>query len=248
MLDQEVGLDRRAAESIIGHRNGPDGELGWLSDDLFDSIAEVDDCYYVGNAALTRLNEWTLANGWVASGDDILGTFDDVTFTVDEAAAVVELVNTSGAAYLDDDLALNARAVDAIIEARPIATVEELAAVKYVGPSTMQTLWDAAQGEPDCDVLGWDHEYITNDDGAWRTQVPADVVDIVDELLTRDDWCEPNATAPRFVKVMVDRFDCEARGFIVELAQPMAEYPGVDWYIEFEINGDYDWFHSTCEV
>ncbi len=74
-----------------------------------------------------------------------------------------------GAAYLDDDLALNARAVDAIIEARPIATVEELAAVKYVGPSTMQTLWDAAQGEP-------------------------------------------------------------------------------DWYIELEINGDYDWFHSTCEV
>ncbi len=67
MLDQELSLDRRAAEPIIGLRNGPDGELGWLSDDLFDSAAEVDDCYYVGNAALTRLNERTLANGWVAS-------------------------------------------------------------------------------------------------------------------------------------------------------------------------------------
>jgi len=248
MLDQDVGLDRRAAESIIGHRNGPDGELGWLSDDLFDSVAEVDDCYYVGNAALTRLNEWTLANGWVASGDDVLGTFDGVTFTVDEASAVVELVNTAGPAYLDDDLALNARTVDYIIDARPIATIEHLAAVKYVGPSTLSTLKEAAQGEPDCAVPGWDTEYIYNNDGAWRSQVPGPVVAIVDELVTHDDWCEPNEAAPQFVKVTVDRFNCEARGYIVELGQPMAGYAQVDWYIEFEIDAEYSWFHSTCEV
>jgi hypothetical protein len=249
MLDKEVGLDRRAAESLIAHRNGPDGELGWLHDDLFDSVAEIDGCYYVGTRALGQLEQWALDNGWVALSDhDELGTWDGVTFTVAEAEATVELANTAGANYLDDGLDLDRRAVDSILAARPIDTVQELAGLYYVGQTALQTLKDTAASAPDCDKPGWDTEYIYNDGGTWRERLPAEYVAIVDEALDNDAWCGEASGQPWFVKATVDRFECNAKGYTIELGQGMAEYPSISWYIEFEVTETYSWFHSTCEV
>lgn len=58
LLDKEVGLDRRAAERIIQHRNGPDGLFGTGDDNLFDDLKELDDVPYVGPSALSLLRAY----------------------------------------------------------------------------------------------------------------------------------------------------------------------------------------------
>ena len=48
ILDDNAALDSRAARSLIAHRNGPDRTYLTADDNRFDSMAEVDDQYYVG--------------------------------------------------------------------------------------------------------------------------------------------------------------------------------------------------------
>ena len=250
LLDHDVGLDRRAAESIIAHRNGPDGVLGYLHDDLFDTIEEVDDRYYVGETALRRIEMWAIEHDWVALQDtDILGSWDGVEFTVAEAESTLELANTSGHDYLDDDLALDVRAVNSIFAARPIDTVQELSGLYYVGKTALTALKEASTGTPDCTIAGWDTQYIYDaGDEAWRTQLPIEYVEIVDEVLDSETWCGEASGRPWFVKASIDRFNCDDRGYTIELGQYMIGAPEVSWYIEFEVTQDFEWDHSTCEV
>lgn len=252
LLDIDVALDARAARSLVSHRNGPDGVFGTADDDDFDSIDEADGCYYVGNSALAALEAYATDNGWVAlNPDDVLGTWDGVTFTVAEAEATVELANTGGAGWLDDEIGLNSRAVDSIVAARPIQTVAELASLYYVGNSALTDLKEAAAGEPACDVPGWDIVYIYADEAGegWRDQVPAGLADMIDGALERDDWCGEAFGQPWLVKAQIDRFNCEDKGYVVELGQLVDEYHGLEWYIEFEMNNlDFEYPYAVCEI
>lgn len=145
VLDVDVALDSRAASGIVAHRDGPDGRAGTADDDRFDTLAELDAVYYVGDSALNAILAYAVDNGWVAQDpDDVLGTWEGVTFTVAEAEAVLAQVN--GAAYdaLDVDAGLDKRAVDAIFAARPVDTMPELAGLAYVGPSALGKLKDYA--------------------------------------------------------------------------------------------------------
>lgn len=84
-LDDDARLDRRAAENIIEHRDGPDGLPGTSDDDLFDDLDELDAISYVGPVALSRLVEHAIALGYDSQaggdggGDD--GQFIDVVFS-----------------------------------------------------------------------------------------------------------------------------------------------------------------------
>ncbi|QDG53560.1 hypothetical protein FIV42_23290 [Persicimonas caeni] len=49
------GVHTRAANNLIEHRNGPDGQLLTSDDDFFGDIEEVDDVYFVGPVALAQL-------------------------------------------------------------------------------------------------------------------------------------------------------------------------------------------------
>ena len=251
LLDGDVGLDKRAARSLMHARNGADGVFGTSDDAPFTTIDEVDACWYVGASALQKIEDWAVDNGWVALDEgDHLGTWDGVDFTLGEAEAVLALANDTGEAYLDDDVALNSRAVDSILDARPIESIEELAGLYYVGTSALTKLKDAAGWEPACDVEGWEVEYIYDEgDGAWREQLPAEYVAIVDEVLENQEWCESgNENEVHFVKATVDWFECEAHGYTIELGQGMLEYPSIDWYIEFSVDAEFDWYISACEV
>ncbi|MCA9622102.1 MAG: hypothetical protein KC731_23925, partial [Myxococcales bacterium] len=64
-LDDEVGLDKRAAENIIAHRDGADALPETSDDDLFESIAELDAVPYVGDTALALLAAYAVANGYL---------------------------------------------------------------------------------------------------------------------------------------------------------------------------------------
>lgn len=134
VLDLDVGLDRRAAERIIRHRDGADRTWGTDDDDHFDTIAELLSVDWVGPTSLT------LIEGWLAEAAADGTVIEGVAFTDDEATLVVSMVNTVDADYLDDTLELDVRAVDGILDARPLPDLRALAAVPYVGPATLERL------------------------------------------------------------------------------------------------------------
>ncbi len=134
LLDDDARLRSSAARNIIAHREGGN------SIDLFDDVQELDDVAQVGPSALQRLLDFAFDNGFVPQGDDELGTYDGVPFSVNEANAVLQLVNTASAGTLDDDVALDSRAVDAIIDTRPVYSILSLADLSYVGASALGKL------------------------------------------------------------------------------------------------------------
>ena len=134
VLDLDVGLDRRAAERIIRHRDGLDRVSATADDNYFDSIDELLAVDWVGPTTIDLLE------GWLVQAATDGETVEGVAFTEDEAILVVSLANTADADYLDIDLELDIRAVDGILDARPIADIQELAEVPYVGPATLERL------------------------------------------------------------------------------------------------------------
>lgn len=158
VLDYDVGLDRRAATALSEHRDGPDGRAGTRDDYDYDTIAEVDAQYYVGDAAFDALLAYTAAEGWVPDADEVVGTWDGVDFTVDQAAAVLDLVNTASLLTLDIDAGLDRRAANGIVDTRPFTDIGALASVSYVGRAALTHLQDYAahialgQNGDDCDT------------------------------------------------------------------------------------------------
>lgn len=143
MLDDDAKLDRRAARGIIHHRNGPDGIYGTWDDEPFRSIESLDAVKWVGQASMSRLIEYASLHGWVPHEDQLLGVYDGVAFTVNEADQCVWFVNSSSSDSLD--LFLNRRAAIALYENGPYASVEEIARVRFVGRTALSKLKQYAQ-------------------------------------------------------------------------------------------------------
>ncbi len=137
LLKDEVDLRSDAANNLVEHRNGSAG-----TPNPFDDIKELDDVPRVGPATLQDLLDYAYDNGFVPRGHELLGTYDGVTFTVNEAMAVVSLVNDAGDSELDDDIALDGRAVGSILDARPLGSVHALSELSYVGRSALEKLKD----------------------------------------------------------------------------------------------------------
>ena len=138
VLDIDARLDKRSASGLIHHRNGPDGVHGTWDDNEFDSVEEVDGVKWVGGKTINRLLAFAGDLGFVPFADDLLGIYDDVEFTVNEADDVLEMAN--GLSFEALDALLNRRAAGNIVNARPIASIEALAAVRYVGKSALTVL------------------------------------------------------------------------------------------------------------
>lgn len=133
VLDDDVGLDRRAAANIVDAR------------DLkpFDSIAELDAISYVGESALLRLRDYALQAGYGAEQPE-------VTDTLSDDATLLAFVNDEATSFelLDDDVGLDRRAARGIVNARPFATVAAVDAVPYVSARVLGILleWANANG------------------------------------------------------------------------------------------------------
>ena len=145
VLDDDVPLNKRAAEQLVAWRDGADGQRYTYDDRAFQTMQQVDDVPWVGPAAIEALVAYAEQTGAVPQGGELLGTWDSTAFTVDEAEATLLLVNEADYVVLDDDAALSSRAVDNIMAARPLATIAQLAAVPQVGPSAMGKLRNFAQ-------------------------------------------------------------------------------------------------------
>ena len=75
-------------------------------------------------------------------------TVDGVTFTEEEAAATLQVANEATLDELDDDAGLNSRAANNIVTARPLADIEALGAVSYVGAAALNQLKTYAETWP----------------------------------------------------------------------------------------------------
>jgi len=144
LLDVDAKLNVRSARNLIFHRNGFDGVVGTYDDDSFNNIEEVDAVRWVGPTAIAQLVDFAATTGWIPEGGDILGTWDNVTFTANEAEATLDFVNDADHGTLDIEVGLDRRAADSILAAQPIATVEELAGLYYVGTTALSALLEVA--------------------------------------------------------------------------------------------------------
>ncbi|MEM7155217.1 MAG: proprotein convertase P-domain-containing protein [Myxococcota bacterium] len=147
-LDLVVPLDARSAFEIIAHRNGEDGLPGTADDNTFDHIRELDEVYWVGPVAMSLLESYVIDNDLVPHADDLLGTYDGVELTYGEAIDTLALANTATEDELDYDVPLDRRAVDSILDARPIESMEELAELYWVGPVGMNRMVQYALPTP----------------------------------------------------------------------------------------------------
>ncbi len=142
VLDDDVALDKRAAENIVAHRDGADAVLGTADDDPFDSIEELDAVPWVGPSALDKLVAYAHAQGLV-----------DEPSTGSDEALILGVANSASFEVLDDDVALDKRAAENIVVHRNGADgvlgtadddlfgdLAELDAVPYVGPAALEAL------------------------------------------------------------------------------------------------------------
>lgn len=132
-----AAVTTRAARNLIEHRDGADHAFGTGDDNLFDSFAEVDAVSYVGSATLSRLAEFAANRGCSAASG---GTWEGVSFTASEAANTLHLANSATLETLDLSVGLTNTAATRIVAARPISTMDALAAVPYVGTAALQAL------------------------------------------------------------------------------------------------------------
>ncbi|MBT3221033.1 MAG: hypothetical protein HN348_18275 [Proteobacteria bacterium] len=144
-LDDDVGLDVRAAQGIVFHRDGSDTTID--DDNPFDTIEELDAIPYVGPSALERLADYVEAQGLIQ-----LDPCPDSVFGVREcgprAAAILEFIATAEFIELDDDVRLDKRAAENIFDvcgssqnkSECPVTLEELDEIPYVGQSAFDHL------------------------------------------------------------------------------------------------------------
>ncbi len=140
-----LGVHSRAASNIASTRVGSDGVSGTSDDVTFITLVDLDDVSYVGPAAMTQL---------LALGDSRCdGVVEPAPYTcpVDELLTFVNAPSTSVDTLLAIDL--HSRAAREVVayrdgaDATPgtaddalFASLEDLDAVRQVGPSAMATL------------------------------------------------------------------------------------------------------------
>lgn len=136
-------LDNRAAANLIASRP-------------YASVAAIGAVALVGPNALQALRGQA-RTWWHAKQNattSLAGTFDDVTFDEPTAKKALELANTAAVdAMLTNGIFL--APANAIVAARPVTTLAQVAALKGVGTGTMQALERWARGgttDPGVDV------------------------------------------------------------------------------------------------
>lgn len=141
LLDEQVGIDQRAAERIVDFRAGPDGRAGTDDDQRFTHQDELHTLQWLGPVGVDAIVGWAMGAGWPAD-DAYVGTFDNVGFTVWEADAVLDYINHTDVddmrSFIDD------RAATTIEKARPFLDMDQLSSTWFVGEVTMRRLRDAA--------------------------------------------------------------------------------------------------------
>ncbi len=164
-LDAAAGLDKRAAQNIIAHRDGADGLPLTSDDDPYDGISELAAIKYVGDVALSKLSAFASAHpapsGEIVEGVELSGwQREAVVFGVDHATES-ELLS----------LGLSALAAKNLMAAAPFVSVTAMGKVAYVGPAMLSKLrghaavwWNAMHGVGAPKGMGGTYDDVSFDD------------------------------------------------------------------------------------
>ncbi len=207
--DCDAVLDSRSCEDAI---NDPascqlgDACTGCTDDDTRadgTSCDEIAAYAYFGSTSAQALLDYVDADPTCGAPDMLV---EGVPLTEAEATAILAVANGASQIQLDDAAGLDARAAVNIVDERPLATMEALAAVSYVGRTAIEKLRDYA---PDWtppeeeDPVGDDDDATEDPDAgcdslAVTTRTDADATDLARliELATLGDW--PAFTVPAF--------------------------------------------------
>ena len=133
VLDDDVGLDSRAAKNIVGARP-------------IKTVAALDAIAYVGGTALKQLKAYLPTWGTPTPPPTPKGgTYDGVAFSAQEEITALEIANKADASQLEaGGISASPRVI--IVKNRPWATLGTLAAFSGVGPITMQALQQMVSG------------------------------------------------------------------------------------------------------
>jgi hypothetical protein len=129
-LVEEVGVSELAATSWTE----------WRAVQPFQVLEEVRTAAGVTPGDISLVAVWAWDNGYLPIETDLLGTWDGVDFTATAAAFTLKLVNEADKRMLDEVVGLDMRAVQSIMDARPVASMTELSSLFWIGPDTMEQL------------------------------------------------------------------------------------------------------------
>ncbi|MBI5548005.1 MAG: hypothetical protein HY901_29340 [Deltaproteobacteria bacterium] len=146
VLDNDVGLDSRAAKGIVDHVHGADGALGTGDDNPFDTVDELDAIAYVGTPAIAAIEKFAVAkygstptpDPTPSTGEKV--TVESVTFSDAEVAEVLDLLNNRFDAEMPK-VGLSSSAYFSLHDApRPFTSIQQVAATKNVGTVALTAL------------------------------------------------------------------------------------------------------------
>lgn len=204
LLDDDVGLDKRAAENIIAHRDGADASPETADDNLFDTLKELDDVPYVGQSAIDKLLTYAETHGYGPGGETLTEEQMD--------RATLALVNDPAVdtPLLDDEVGLDSRAAKNIIAHRNGAdgvvgtgdddrfdTIDELDGISYVGATALALLRDYAIS----------HGYVDDEE---PIEQPEGRPDLSSPVQYENTWCTYGDSAPYVRSVSWEHPDVQA--------------------------------------
>lgn len=159
------------------------------------SCDEIASYAYFGSTSAQALLDYVGADPTCGAPDMLI---EGVPLTEAEATAILAVANGASQIQLDDDAALDARAAVNIVDERPFATMEALAAVSYVGRTALEKLLEYAPNwapPEEEDPVGDDDDATADpaegcDTLAVATRADADATDLARliELATMGDW------------------------------------------------------------
>ncbi|MCA9518749.1 MAG: hypothetical protein KC635_27630 [Myxococcales bacterium] len=140
MMVVEAGLDQAVATRLVAFRNGADGLPRTKDDQPYRTVGEVGLVSGLEGGALAQVATWALDRGWDDALDAWLGVYDGVGFSLLDGEATLVVANEAAWETLDEAAGLRADAVDSIVRARPILSIDQLAGLPRVGPSNLDAL------------------------------------------------------------------------------------------------------------
>lgn len=138
-LDDDVALDSRAAASIVAARTGA----------RISTLAELDALPWIGSKAFSKLLAYAYDYGYI--GYEHVYLVHGVAVESEEADIILLVANSLSLEELDDDVELDSRAANGIVNARSkraFASLYDLDEAPYVGESAFKKLLAYGQSNP----------------------------------------------------------------------------------------------------
>ena len=152
ILFDEVGLGWGTAAKLVSHRDGADGARYTPDDAPFKDMRDAASVAFLDSMDIALLLDYVLNHGLLPIGNDLLGIFEGIPFTVSEAVATLAIANSADIGTFIDEAHLSRSAAESIIKARDYVSIPQLAGQARIGPVALAHLRDFA-----CSSLSLDH-------------------------------------------------------------------------------------------